>query len=536
MKKIVCLFFLLSMAVIPGIVWAQKKGSHQQWTADNGNGTFKNPLLWGDWPDPDVIRVGDWFYLVTTSMHFVPGSPILRSKDLVNWEMAGYAVNRYDEDPRYDMKGGTLYLNGSWANTIRYHNGLFYVGFCTPYGWGTEKGHFSICTAKDVKGPWTRTIFPEYLYDPGLFFDDNGKVYVVHGTGTLYLTELAADALSVKGENVKIWQGAINRPQGSSAPGTAYGMEGSHMYKINGYYYITNPAGGTEGWQVCLRSKQITGPYESKIIYQDESSYPSNGLHQGGMVQLKNGDWWFIIMQDRGPIGRVPHLMPVNWVDGWPILGENGKGYNTGKKPDIGKPVAITIPATSDEFNSPQLGLQWQWNHNPDNSKWSLTEKKGSMRLHASYAPSLTEARNTLTQRVQGPSSTGKAEMDMSGLKDGDISGLGIFQSPYAFIGIRKEKNTTTLVMVNDGKVIDSIPVSQTRIWLSAAVTDKGFTAGFSYSLDGKRFIPFGDQLKMGLGYPWTANRFALFNFNTIRGNEGGYVAVNWFHFTGSNN
>ena len=263
MKKLLFPLFLISMSAIPGIASAQKTGNTTGWTADNGNGTFTNPLQWGDWPDPDVIRVGDWFYMISTSMHYVPGCPIIRSKDLVNWEMAGYAVARYDEDQRYDMKGGTLYLNGSWAATIRHHNGLFYVGFCTPYGWGTEKGHFSICTAKDVKGPWTRTIFPEFLYDPGLFFDDDGRVYVVHGQGTLYLTELAADALSVKEKAVKIWQGGIKRPQGSSAPNDSYGMEGSHVYKINGYYYITNPAGGTEGWQVCLRSKSITGPYES---------------------------------------------------------------------------------------------------------------------------------------------------------------------------------------------------------------------------------------------------------------------------------
>ncbi len=174
------------------------KMANNGWTPDNGDGTFTNPLLWGDWPDPDVTRVGDDFYFVSTSMHYVPGCPIAQSKDLVNWQMAGYAVPRYDEDPRYDLKEGNLYLNGSWASTIRYHNGLFYVGFCTPHGQGTDKGYFSICTATNVSGPWTRTIFPEYLYDPGLLFDDDGKVYVVHGQDTLYVTELNADARSVK--------------------------------------------------------------------------------------------------------------------------------------------------------------------------------------------------------------------------------------------------------------------------------------------------------------------------------------------------
>lgn len=261
------------------------------WNPDNQNGTFTNPIMWGDWPDPDLIRVDDKFYLVSTSMHYVPGCPIAVSEDLVNWEMAGYALDRYDEDPKYDMQGGNLYLNGAWATTIRHHNGKFYVGFCTPYGWGRETGHFSICIADDVKGPWERTIFPEYLYDPGLFFDEDGKVYVVHGQGTLYLTELNSDVKSVKGKPVKIWQGGFKN---AHELGGGFGMEGSHMYRINGKYYITCPAGGTGGWQICLRSDNIYGPYEHKLIMNDWSSYPKNGLHQGGMVQLKNGDWWFM--------------------------------------------------------------------------------------------------------------------------------------------------------------------------------------------------------------------------------------------------
>lgn len=516
---------------------AQTPSPSKVWTPDNGNGTFKNPLLWGDWPDPDLIRVGDDFYFVSTSMHYVPGCPILKSKDLVNWEMAGYAVDRYDEDPRYNLAGGEMYLRGSWAATIRHHNGLFYVGFCTP-GWGKEKGRFSICTAKEIKGPWVRTIFPEYLYDPGLFFDDDGKVYVVHGQGRLYVTELAADARSVIDQPKEIWNKPIEKPAGSTAPGKAYGMEGSHVYKINGYYYITCPAGGTEGWQVCLRSKNIYGPYESKVIVQDESSYPGNGLHQGGMVQLKDSSWWFIIMQDRGPIGRVPHLVPVEWVDGWPMLGKNGngKGVTIYNKPIVGKELPVKVPATTDEFNTLALGLQWQWNHNPDPSKWSLTVKKGYLRLIASLAKDLVTARNTLTQRVQGPGSEGTTALELSGLKDGNIAGFGIFQKPYAYIAVRKEGQNRSLLMVNDGKVIDSIRnLKANKIWLRVKATHIGFVADFSYSLDGKRFISFGNQLKMGLGYDWTANRFALFNFSTKEEGVGGYADFNWFRFSGVN-
>ncbi|MEO9022963.1 MAG: glycoside hydrolase 43 family protein [Ginsengibacter sp.] len=538
-----------------GTMENQDVTSQKVWKADNGNGTYKNPLLWGDWPDPDVIRVGDEFYFVSTSMHYVPGCPILKSRDLINWQMAGYAVDRYEEDPRYNMQGGDRYLRGSWAATIRHHNGLFYVGFCTP-DWGNEKGHFSICTAKDIKGPWTRTIFPEYLYDPGLFFDDDSKCYVVHGQGKLYITELATDALSVIGEDKLIWDKRIPVPPGSTAPPGNYGIEGSHMYKINGYYYITCPAGGTEGWQMCFRSKNIYGPYESKIIMQDESLYPDNGLHQGGMVQLKDGSWWFIIMQDRGPIGRVPNLEPVIWENGWPMLGKDGnaKGVLVYEKPNVACPNAspkdsfwrgssgrektysIAVPSTSDEFNTPVLGLQWQWNHNPDNGKWSLKERKGGLRLHASFANELPTARNTLTQRVQGPGSEGTVEIDLAGLKDGNIAGFGIFQSPYAYIAVKKEGDKKCLLMVNNGKVIDSMDhFTSNKVWIRANATDKSFIATFSYSIDGDKFIPLGNELKMGLGYDWTANRFALFNFSTKKEGVGGYADFNWFRFSGEN-
>ncbi len=534
MKRTLPYFLSLFFYGLAAVAIAQQ----HVYTPDNENGTYTNPLLWGDWPDPDIIRVGDDFYLVSTSMHYVPGCPILKSKDLINWRMAGYAVQRFDEDPRYNLKGGNMYLRGSWAASIRHHNGLFYVGFCTPQ-WDKEKGHFSICTAKNIEGPWTRTIFPEYLYDPGLLFDDDGKIYVVHGQGKLYVTELAADARSVVGKPIQIWNKPIEKPAGSSAQYGKYGMEGSHAYKINGYYYITCPAGGTEGWQVCLRSKNIYGPYESKIIAQDESTYPNNGLHQGGMVQLKNGDWWFIIMQDRGPFGRVPNLLPVVWKDGWPMLGKdgNGKGVEVFAKPNVGHSSAVVTPATSDEFNSPKLSLQWQWNHNPDDEKWSLKTRPGYLSISASYAGSLKEARNSLSQRVQGPLSSGMVQLDVSGLKDGDNTGLAVFQFPYAFVGVQQIKNQRQIVMVNDGKTVAVVPhFKQTKIWLQAsASTGGGGKATFSYSTDGRVFHSIGDTLKMGLGLDWTANRFMLFNFNSIAGNPGGKAYFNWFHFSGIN-
>ena len=520
----------IGLFLLAGTFGLETQAQSPVWVPDNGNGTFTNPILWGDWPDPDVIRVGNRFYMVSTSMHYVPGCPILTSRDLVNWQMAGYAVERYDEDPRYDMKGGNLYLNGAWAATIRHHNGKFYVGFCTPYGWGREKGNFSVCIAEDIKGPWERVIFPEYLYDPGLLFDDDGKVYVVHGQGTLYVTELNPDVRSVKGERVKIWDQRFKNPY---ELGGGFGMEGAHAYKIQGKYYITCPAGGTEGWQICLRSDHIYGPYEHKLIMYDDSSYPPNGLHQGGMVQLENGDWWFIIMQDRGAIGRVPCLVPVEWVEGWPMLGRNGKDAITYRKPDVEKSFPVQAPATTDEFNSLKLGLQWQWNHNPDPEKWSLRERKGYMRLKALYAGDLKNARNTLTQRVQGPSSEGTVELEVAGLKNGNVAGFGIFQFPYAYVAVRQIDGKKQIVMCNNDDVIEQIDnFKGERLWIRARVTDKDFQARFYYSLDGKEFTPIGNVLAMGLGLPWTANRFALFNFSMEQDGEDGYADFNWFRFT----
>ncbi|HVI44255.1 MAG TPA: glycoside hydrolase 43 family protein [Chitinophaga sp.] len=505
MKRSAFIFLLLAIC----------SGLSAQWMPDKKNGTFVNPLMWGDWPDPDVIRVDDKFYFISTSMHYVPGCPIAVSKDLVNWEMAGYAVPRYEEDPRYDMKGGDMYLNGSWAATIRHHKDSFYVGFCTP-GKDGKNGNFSICTAKDIQGPWSRTIFPEYLYDPGLFFDDDGKVYVAHGQTTLYITALNSDARSVKTPRRQIYN---NR---------AYPyLEGSHLYKVNGKYYILGSTGGTKGRQICLRADNIYGPYESKVVINDDHTYPGNGLHQGGMVQLKNGSWWFIIMQDRGPIGRVPNLEPVTWEDGWPMPGRNGKGVDVETKPDVGGTFPVKIPATSDEFNNHVLGLQWQWNHNPDDSSWSLTERPGYLRLHATKAAKLPEARNTLTQRVEGPFSEGTVELNIDKMKEGDVAGFGVFQFPYAYIAVQQQNGKRSIVMVNNDSTIAVTPFKKNTVWIRASVYEKDFTAAFSYSVDGKRFVPFGNRLKMGLGLDWTANRFALFNFSSHE--NGGYVDFNWF-------
>ena len=516
---------LSALLIAASLALAPSLHAQKGWTADNGDGTFTNPLLWGDWPDPDVIRVDDTYYMVSTSMHYVPGVPVLSSRDLVHWKPESYAVARYDEDPRYDMQGGTLYLNGAWASSIRHHNGKFYVAFCTPYGWGTKDGHFSICEADSPKGPWKRTIFPEYLYDPGLFIDDDGRGYVVHGQGTLRVTPLSADLHSVAGPAVEIWKQRFGADRQAGTGG--YGMEGSHVYKINGYYYILCPAGGTQGWQICLRSRSIYGPYEHRVVLDDDRSYVGNGLHQGGMVQTSKGDWWFIIMQDRGPIGRVPCLLPVTWQDGWPIIGAGGKDAVVYPFPTTSRRARRDdyVPA-DDDFSSHRLGLQWQWNHNPSDAHWSLTERPGFMRLKALPAPDLYHARNTLTQRVQGPLSIATVEMDMEGLTEGTVAGFGIFEKPYACLAVRQGREGRTLVMQQEQTVADSVVLAPDvkRLWLRAYATEHQGTATFMYSLDGRHFTPLGPVFHMRLGFPWTANRFALFCYDSLNSTPKGYA------------
>ena len=279
----------------------------------------------------------------------------------------------------------------------------------------------------------------------------------MHGQGTIRLTELNADVRSVKpGTEKVIWKGGFGKDR---ALGCGFGMGGSHMYKINGKYYILCPVGGTGGWQVCLRSDNIDGPYEHRIVMDDDRSYPGNGLHQGGMVQTVNGDWWFIIMQDRGAIGRVPCLVPVTWDNGWPMLGADGLDAIVYDKP-AGHKGRVAPTVASDEFDGKHLGLQWQWNHNPDNNAWSLEKRRGYMRLEAGLADDLKNARNTLTQRVLGPISTATVEMDIAGLKNSCTAGFGIFEFPYTYVGVTQEDGNRRIVMCNDGKEIASEPIS----------------------------------------------------------------------------
>ena len=547
--------FLVMSLLLSGVNIHYSSAQMNVWNPDNQNGTFTNPIMWGDWPDPDLIRVDDKFYLVSTSMHYVPGCPIAVSEDLVNWEMAGYALDRYDEDPKYDMQGGNLYLNGAWATTIRHHNGKFYVGFCTPYGWGRETGHFSICIADDVKGPWERTIFPEYLYDPGLFFDEDGKVYVVHGQGTLYLTELNSDVKSVKGKPVKIWQGGFKN---AHELGGGFGMEGSHMYRINGKYYITCPAGGTGGWQICLRSDNIYGPYESKIVMA-QGKTTINGPHQGGWVDTNTVESWFVHFQDQGAYGLVIHLNPMKWVNEWPVIGVDkdkdgcGEPVTTYKKPNVGKMYPVTTPPESDEFDTRHLGLQWQWHANKQDT-YGFTTDLGYIRL---YAGSLSkefvnfwEVPNLLLQKFPAEEFTATTKLTFTAKQDGEQAGMIVMGWDYSYLSVRKagDKFILQQVVCKDAeqqhpeqvKELASFPVEYLKmpgvadnewktVYLRVKVA-KGAVCTFAYSLDGKKYTAAGEPFTARQG-KWIGAKVGLFCVTPNDGNRG-WADVDWFRVT----
>ena len=522
-RDIIAVVFILSL-IFSANIFAQK------FQSDNGDGTYTNPVIASDFPDPDVIRVDSVYYMVTTTMFIFPGVTILKSYDLVNWEYCSNAVQRFDFSPCYDLDGCNRYGHGQWATSLKYHNGKFYLLFIT-----LDEGGF-ICYAKKPEGPWKIKKLPKGFYDPGLFFDDDGRTYVAHGYSEIRMTDLDNNFAPISKDSL-IYVGDIRK-----------GLEGTHLYKINGYYYLYCTYGGLDGIQVALRSKNIYGPYEQKVVISETRHGPSFGIHQGALIQTQTGEWWTILFVDSGPFGRFPSLQPVTWIDGWPMVGVDGQAVVTYKKPNVGKSYPIKVLPTSDEFNETKLGLQWGWNHNPDSNKWTLTENPGFLRLKTvKVVDSLQKARNTLTQRMFAYYSDTLAtvaitKIDFGNMKEGDIAGLAIFQNPYAFIGIKKENGQNYIVMINNGKTTDSSLVEGSTIYLRAsAIYGSGAahyfdgnaapgtgTASFSYSIDNEKFVKIGNELKMRFSLKiFTGNKFCLFNYPTKE--IGGYVDFDWF-------
>lgn len=484
--------------------------------ADNLDGTFTNPVILADYPDPDIIRVGNDFYMVSSSFTTVPGIPILHSQDLINWKTIGYAYDRLPQNPGYDMhENKVMYRGGSWAPCIRHYKGVYYICFCTP-----SEGFF-VCRSNKPEGPYEMTSLGIELYDPSMLFDDDGRIYIAHGANTIYITELTEDARSIKKAPQAVY---------SSSFGTPY--EGSHIYKRKGWYYICNTTRGYNGIQACMRSKNIYGPYETKILSGDDMNYSGCGLHQGGFVELENGETWFFTFQDRDYIGRVPVLQPVTWKDEWPLFGDPQnymKAQVTCRKPSVKRHSSPSLPLGSDNFEKSTLGLQWQWNHNPDNTLWSLKENPGHLRIHAAASKDILHARNTLTTKIIGNASVGTIKIDTRHMKSGDVAGITMFNIPYAWLGIVKEDSIQRIAMCDNGTIIDtSEPINGNLFYLRAQVTEEGETI-FSYSTDNKKFTVLGEPFIMQFTVKtFLGNRYGLFCFH-YGDEKGGYCDFDEF-------
>ncbi|MFI7551432.1 RICIN domain-containing protein [Micromonospora sediminimaris] len=515
-------------------------GANQQWQlvrVDGGGnptdpppgGSFTNPVVWQDFADVEVIRVGEVYYMTASTMHYSPGAPILRSYDLVNWEFAGHSVPRLDFGTKYDLPAGQqAYVEGIWASTLNYRpsNQTYYWAGCINFA------QTHIYTATAVDGTWSRhATLPQCYYDAGMLIDDNDTMYVAYGNGTISVAQLSADGRS-----------QVRAQQVYQTPSSIGTLEGARFYKRNGAYYIwlTRPANG----QYVLKSTNGPfGPYEQRQVLLNMQGPISGGgvPHQGGLVQLPNGSWYYMAFTDAYPGGRMPTLAPINWTaDGWPQVQTVNGAWGVNYPNPL--PLRPVKPLTGvDTFTGTTLGPQYEWNHNPDNSRWSVNN---GLRLQtATVTNDLYRARNTITHRIQGPTSTGTVEIDYSTMRDGDRTGLAMLRDVSAWIGVRRDNGATRVVMTNGlnmnsnwdtsstGSEIASAAVSGGRIWLRANADIRpgsGRQARFSYSTDGVNFVPLGNALT--LNNNWTffmGYRFAIFNYATQA--LGGSVTVRRF-------
>ena len=532
----------LTIIVLTAILLAGCTAPRQaSWTADNGNGTYSNPLFYEEFSDPSMIRVGPDYYFTGTTMHCMPGLPVLHSTDLVNWTLISYAFDRLDLAPSFRLQDGEIYGQGIWAPSFRHNDGTFYI-FSNINRHGTQ-----VYRATNPAGPWTHNRLKTTLYDLSVLFDDDGRIYAVHGVDEIKLTQLNPEITDVIPNTER-----IIIPRGS-------GMgEGLHFYKINGLYYIITAIPGGHTPMKCARSKTLNGPYEIKTISEKESmgiglSYrlrERDGkfeilppdinreggltLHQGGIVDTPTGQWWGYSMMDHNSIGRLTCLSPVTWKDGWPFFGLPGNLSRSPRvwvKPDTGsteKPKPLF--ERSDDFSGSKLKPIWQWSHVPDDTKWSLQQRPGFLRLHSLPAPDFWWARNTLTQRSVGPESTVTAKLDTSGMQPGDVAGLALLNRPYAWLGVART-DTGFEIHHSDqftGKTLTKA-VNSKHLWFRAHCNFDIDIADFSYSTNGRDFKPIGEDFKLVFQLKtFQGIRYSLFHYNTS-GSPGGVADFDTF-------
>ena len=501
--------------------------------------TYTNPILYADYSDPDVIRVGDRFVMVASSFHFSPGIPVLESRDLVHWRIAGNVLPHLPFGPLYDMPGphtlddattrpigGTKYASGVWAPAIRYHAGRYYVYWPTP-----DEGVF-MASAASLAGPWTKPVQllagPGYE-DPCPFWDDDGSAWLIHGkvgAGPLILHRMSADGTRVLDDGVVVAEDKQRLPV----------LEGPKLIKRDGWYYIFAPTGGVgTGPETVGRARDIRGPYEWRDVL-----LPGNGLagpHQGGYVETRSGQGWFVHFNQTGAFGRIVYLEPVRWRDGWPVIGDPlptgaaGLPVREWRVRDVGTSSNWRLQA-SDEFARRTLGVQWSWNHNPDDAAWSLTQRPGWLRLHALPAQHLVTARNTLTQILQGPHSTLTARLDVSRMAEGQRAGLSLFGARPSWIGVVREQGVAHVTLADAGRESAQTTLTGALVELRAEVTEDQ-TVRYSWRSPRGTWQVVGAPIALAKFSWWKGSRPALFSFNPS--GAGGIADFDWFRVAGLN-
>ena len=544
------LFFILSLSVCSLFHPAMAQYRSEVWVSDEGNGMYRNPVLHADYSDPDVCAVGEDYFLTASSFNCTPGLPILHSKDLVNWKIVNYALKKVEPVEYYNE---ARHGKGVWAPSIRFHEGVFYIYWGDP-----DFGIFMVKT-RDPYGEWDAPVLVKAgkgMIDPCPLWDDDGRVYLAHAwagsrakfNSVLTVCELNKEGTKVISDPVLVFDGN---------DGVNHTVEGAKFYKRNGFYYLFAPAGGVvSGWQLVMRSKDVYGPYEARIVMA-QGKTDINGPHQGGWVDTPAGESWFLHFQDKGAYGRVLHLNPMKWVNDWPVIGVDKDGDGCGdpvsryRKPKIGKTYPIETPVESDEFDTRKLGLQWEWHANYQDV-FGFTTNMGYARIYghelSSHFKNFWEVPNLLMQKFPAEEFTATAKLKVSAKDDGQLSGLIIMGWDYSWIGVEKQgekfllkqavckdaeqgnlEQVSTLAVLEPSRKFEAglFPNYEREIYIRVHV-DKGAYCRFSYSLDGKKFTEAGTLFKARQG-KWIGAKVGMFSV-TPHGKERGWVDVDWFH------
>lgn len=543
------LFFILSLSVCSLFHPAMAQYRSEVWVSDEGNGMYRNPVLHADYSDPDVCAVGEDYFLTASSFNCTPGLPILHSKDLVNWKIVNYALKKVEPVEYYNE---ARHGKGVWAPSIRFHEGVFYIYWGDP-----DFGIFMVKT-RDPYGEWDAPVLVKAgkgMIDPCPLWDDDGRVYLAHAwagsrakfNSVLTVCELNKEGTKVISDPVLVFDGN---------DGVNHTIEGAKFYKRNGFYYLFAPAGGVvSGWQLVMRSKDVYGPYEARIVMA-QGKTDINGPHQGGWVDTPAGESWFLHFQDKGAYGRVLHLNPMKWVNDWPVIGVDKDGDGCGdpvsryRKPKIGKTYPIETPVESDEFDTRKLGLQWEWHANYQDV-FGFTTNMGYVRIYghelSPHFKNFWEVPNLLMQKFPAEEFTATAKLKVSAKDDGQLSGLIIMGWDYSWIGVEKQgekfllkqavckdaeqgnlEQVSTLAVLEPSRKFEAglFPNYEREIYIRVHV-DKGAYCRFSYSLDGKKFTEAGTLFKARQG-KWIGAKVGMFSV-TPHGKERGWLDVDWF-------